>query len=387
MLPTTTAAAQGETIEVEPTFHRKPAWRQNHYVPSHRFACPTGQADHQATAAWNWPDTPAGHYRIEAFIPPYEATAIVNYRIQSDPGGLVTAPVKLIQAANRGAWTKVADFSFAGGGLSMELGTHSTEPSGPYDWCAWGGDHSIGAANARLVPIEEGEIGIPPPAIEENSGIRLEGNNYERTLTPVYRELYSQYMALSPNGGMCERRFTRQLPSTNEPWLVTNNVYASYLGECTSWVQFRLRGTVAPAFDNAYGRGTHGGDLWGHAGNWDDNAARLGTLGVEVSQAPEEHSVALWQPKRSGARASLGHVAFVESVSDDGNIIWVSEMNWSDAILCYLNVRKIIKGSSAWPDVFIHFGEASSSVPPPSPLLATGSVLPPGFPFNKPNTP
>ena len=88
-----------------------------------------------------------------------------------------------------------------------------------------------------------------------------------------------------------------------------------------------------------------------------------------------KHSVALWQPRRSGSRTSLGHVAFVEAVSDDGNIIWVSEMNWIDTILCHLNVRKIIKGTSAWPDVFIHFEEA----PLPD--------LPVGFPFNKPNTP
>ena len=375
VLPTVPAAAQEQVIEVAPVFYRKSAWRQNHYDASYRFACSTDQADKQAKALWNWPDTPAGHYRIEAFIPPYEATAIVNYRIQSGADGLIADPVRLIQAANRGAWTRVADFSYDGGHLWMELGNHGTEPSGTLDWCSWGGDHSIGAANARLVPIEEGDIGAPPPVTEENSGARVEGNNYERTLTPFYRELYAQYIDQSPNGGMCERRSTRQMPSTNKPWLVTRNTYAFYLGECTSWVQFRLRGTVAPAFDNAYGRGTHGGDLWGHAGTWDDNATRLGTLGVTVSQVPEKHSVALWQPRRSGSRTSLGHVAFVESVSDDGSMIWVSEMNWIDAILCHLNVRRIIKGSSAWPDTFIHFNEA----PWPE--------LPFRLNFSKPNTP
>lgn len=372
VLPTATAAAQEQATEVAPTFHRKSTWRQNHYDPSHRFACSTSPAEKQARAVWNWPETPAGHYRIEAFIPPYEATATVSYRIQSDADGLVTDPVRLIQAAKRGAWARVADFSYAGGHLWMELGTHGTESSGTFDWCAWGGDHSIGAANARLVPIDESDIGAPPPVAEESTGIRLEGNNYERTLTPVYRELYSQYVAQSPNGGMCESRSTRGRPSTDKPWLVTNDFYAFYLGECTSWVQFRLRGTVAPAFDNAYGRGTHGGGLWGHAGNWGDNAARLGALGVAVSQAPEEHSVALWQPRKSGSRTTLGHVAFVEAVSDDGNVIWISEMNWSDAILCHLNVRRIIKGTSAWPDAFIHFDEASRP------------DLPAGFPFNKP---
>ena len=109
-------------------------------------------------------------------------------------------------------------------------------------------------------------------------------------------------------------------------------------------VQFRLRDTVAPEFDNAYGRGSLGGDLWDHAGNWDDNAKRLAKLGVTVTKKPEEHAVALWQPRKNGSRTSLGHVAFVEAVSEDGNVIWVSEMNRSDAILCYLSVRKIIKG-------------------------------------------
>ena len=302
MLPTVTATAQeqaveaaesveaedsveaAESIEVAPTFHRKSAWRKNHYDASYRFACSAGRADKQAKAFWNWPDTPAGNYRIEAFIPPYEATAIVTYRLQSGADGLVVEPVRLIQAANRGAWARVADFTYGGGHLWMELGTHGTEPSGPLDWCAWGGDHSIGAANARLVPIAESDIGAPPPVGEENSDIRLEGNNYERTLTPFYRELYSQYVALSPNGGMCERRSTRQMSSTDKPWLVTKSLYAFYLGECTSWVQFRLRGTVASVFDNAYGRGTHGGDLWGHAGQLGRQRCQAGNArGVGVA--------------------------------------------------------------------------------------------------------
>ena len=39
VLPTATAAAQEQVIEVAPIFHRKSAWRQNHYDAHYRFAC------------------------------------------------------------------------------------------------------------------------------------------------------------------------------------------------------------------------------------------------------------------------------------------------------------------------------------------------------------
>ena len=375
VLPAATAAAQPTTVEVAPTFHgtQKAGWFTNHYDAQHRYTCATDKDSRQTWARWSWPDTPEGHYRIEAFIPPHEATAIVSYTIGTDLGGPIMEPVRVIQAANRGLWTRVADVSHAGGSLWMELGDHGTEASGSYDWCAWGGDHSIGAANARLTPISEDEVNAPAEPPDTSSQITQEGNNLDRSFSPFYQELYAQYIARSPNGGMCERHSTRRMPTTNESWLVTRGLYAFYLGECTSWVQFRLRGTVVPAFDNAYGKGNSGG-FWWHAGNWDDNAARLANIGVTVTPTPDEHSVALWQPRKSGSRTSLGHVAFIEAVSDDGNIIWVSEMNRSDALLCYLSVRRIIKGTSAWPDTFIHFAE--------TPL----PVLPVGFPFSKANT-
>lgn len=365
LLTPTTSSAEPPTWEAAPTFHgvKKAGWFKNHYDARYRYTCATDKDSRQTWARWSWADIPVGYYRIEAFVPPYEATAIVNYRIGAEPGGPLMEPVGVIQAAHRGAWARVADFFHAGGGLWMELGDHGTEASGTRDWCAWGGDHSIGAANARLSPISEDEMDAPIDPADTNSDITLEGSNFDGTLTPFYQDLYAQYRAQSPYGWMCERRSTRHQPTTNNPWLVTRGTYAFYLGECTSWVQFRLRDTVAPEFDNAYGRGSHGGDLWDHAGNWDDNAKRLAQLGVTVTQEPKEHAVALWQPHKAGSRTSLGHVAFVEAVSEDGNVIWVSEMNRSDAILCYLSVRKIIKGSSGWPNTFIHFDE------PPKPTF------------------
>ena len=364
VLPAAATTAQPTTVEVSPTFHgvKKAGWFKNHYDARYRYTCATDEDSRQTWARWSWPDTPEGHYRIEVFVPPYEATAIVNYRIGAEPGGPLVEPVGLIQAVSRGTWAKVADFSHSGGSLWMELDDYGTEASGAYDWCAWGGDHSIGAANARLSPISEDEINSPAEPADTSSQITIEGSNFDGTLTAFYQDLYDQYRAQSPYGWMCEKRSTRRLPTTDKPWIVTRNLYAFYLGECTSWVQFRLRDTVVPAFDNAYGRGKSGG-LWWHAGNWDDNAAKLAGAGVAVTQTPKEHSVALWQPRKSGSRTSLGHVAFVEAVSDDGNIIWVSEMNRSDAILCYLSVRKIIKGTSQWPDTFIHFDE------PPKPTF------------------
>ena len=144
------------------------------------------------------PILPAGHYRIEAFVPPYEATAVVSYRVGAEPGGLFMEPVWVIQAAQRGTWAKVADFFHAGGGLWMELGDHGTEASGGRDWCAWGGDHSIGAANARLSPISEDEMDTPIELADTSSQITLEGSNFDGTLNPFYRDLYEQYRSQSP---------------------------------------------------------------------------------------------------------------------------------------------------------------------------------------------
>ena len=75
----------------------------------------------------------------------------MRYEIGRDSAGLVIDPVRLNQAHHRGSWATVANVDFSGGRLWLLLGDYPSEASGPNDWCRWGGHHSIGAANARIV--------------------------------------------------------------------------------------------------------------------------------------------------------------------------------------------------------------------------------------------
>ena len=154
----TIAAQSRGSDEIAPVFEgpMRHTWFVNHYDSRYRYTCKSSEPGRKLTwAVWSWQDTPAGSYRVEVFIPPQEATAIVEYEIGRDSAGLITDPVRLNQAHHRGSWVTVADVDFPGGRLWLQLGDDPSEASGSRDWCAWGGDHSIGAANARIVAVNE----------------------------------------------------------------------------------------------------------------------------------------------------------------------------------------------------------------------------------------
>ena len=54
----------------------------------------------------------------------------------------------------------------------------------------------------------------------------------------------------------------------------------------------------------------------------------------------------------------FGHVAYVESVSADGNTITITEMNWGTP-WCHHRTRTLTRGQSGWPNNFIHFEHAN----------------------------
>lgn len=147
----------GTSREIGPRFGgpKQHTWFVNHYDSRYRYTCKSDDPRQKLTwAVWSWPNTPAGSYRVEVFIPPQEATAIVRYEIGRDSAGLVIDPVRLNQAHHRGSWATVANVDFPGGRLWLLLGDYPSEASGPNDRCAdrdHNGDHSIGAANARIV--------------------------------------------------------------------------------------------------------------------------------------------------------------------------------------------------------------------------------------------
>jgi surface antigen len=83
-----------------------------------------------------------------------------------------------------------------------------------------------------------------------------------------------------------------------------------YNRECVSFVAWRMnRDHGAGAFSN----GMRGG-RWGNAGDWDDNARRLGYV---VSSSPRVGAIAHWNPGEAGR---YGHVAYVSRVHGDGTV-------------------------------------------------------------------
>lgn len=154
-----------------------------------------------------------------------------------------------------------------------------------------------------------------------------------------------------------------------DPW-------SFYVGECTSWVAYRLTRAGIPFGNDSGGTLDYqlnppgkwpctGAFKWSHAHCWDDrarawnNSARKASgLDVSVSATPSVGSVAQWDT------GEYGHVAYVEAVSNDGSTITISEMNWNNysssgrSEWCKHGTRTIHRGANgSWPGglEFIHF--------------------------------
>ena len=93
--------------------------------------------------------------------------------------------------------------------------------------------------------------------------------------------------------------------------------WAFYSRECTSFVAWRMnRDHGAGAFHNLMR-----GGRWGNAGDWDDNATRLG---YQVTATPRVGAIAQWNGNEIGG---VGHVAYVSEVHPDGRVT-VEEYNY-----------------------------------------------------------
>lgn len=195
------------------------------------------------------------------------------------------------------------------------------------------------------------------------------GNIVDGTLDQRFTNLYADFKRMS-NGGHeqdCESTSDTEA-DRSEYWRRTfrqvrvgRTAYDFPIGECTSWVQFRILTTIhrhvadvteigsadALPFDNGYQWDTLG-IPWGNAEDWDSRAEALGYDSI----TPTVNSVAQWNWHPDG------HVAFVEWVSEDGSTIRVSEMNLTGRQLCDLQVREISRdgtGVYRWPDTFVQF--------------------------------
>lgn len=192
-IPTADVGAQESTRQVSPSLVR---WDSdadalvpdtnssfvNSYDSRYGYTCHvdnTGSRSHLHQVLWSWHETPPGLYRVQVYIPPQEATAVVYYEIYSrsevidDRGSYGTsyhrAPVEINQFEHRGTWVTIAEPYHTGGSLWLALPRHSTRPSGTNDQCGGDGQHTIGFADARLVSLA-GDEPPPPPAGSDAPG-------------------------------------------------------------------------------------------------------------------------------------------------------------------------------------------------------------------------
>jgi len=135
-------------------------------------------------------------------------------------------------------------------------------------------------------------------------------------------------VAGDPNrGGYPAYLYNARKDSLVDPWGMYNR-------ECVSYAAWKVH--------QAYGNMPYWGGI-GNANLWDDNAIRFG---IPYGSTPKPKSVAVWNSGR------WGHVAWVESVNDNGTFN-LSEFNRNGDGQYYERYGV----SSSSPDAYIYFGE------------------------------
>lgn len=132
-----------------------------------------------------------------------------------------------------------------------------------------------------------------------------------------------------------------------------------FQGQCTSWVAHRLSQLNGISFTNWYA-GRH----WGNADQW---AAVAKSIHIKPSEKPTAGDVA-WYAR--------GHVAYVESVNQDGSIM-ISEMNFDG----HNDFRMITlsPGGAGWPDKFLHLADIVPGAATVVPVDTTAPTAPTGL--------
>jgi surface antigen len=111
-------------------------------------------------------------------------------------------------------------------------------------------------------------------------------------------------------------------------WVLYGAAYLSVFrnGQCTDWVEQRRPDIVERATVTlwaAYLSGDQDAVANWNGGFWDDTAR---AAGIEVGTVPRAGAAVSFDPGTQGITAATGHIAYVESVADDGSFT-VSEMN------------------------------------------------------------
>lgn len=120
--------------------------------------------------------------------------------------------------------------------------------------------------------------------------------------------------------------------NNTDPW----NFYYRY---CTSWVAWKVNQmwNTSTSFCNTM----HNVTL-GNASNW---KSALETIGYESDSNPRNGDIAYW---------SSNHVAFVNEVVSNNEIVITEYNNPSAGASLSYHTRTILRSSSSWPTAFIH---------------------------------
>ncbi|QWC83827.1 CHAP domain-containing protein [Nocardioidaceae bacterium] len=119
-----------------------------------------------------------------------------------------------------------------------------------------------------------------------------------------------------------------------DPWNFWNR-------ECTSFVAWRLNNDKGVAFHNYFL-----GPRWSDAGYW---AGVARGLGIQVNNAPTRGAVAWWPQNSPGS--TPGHVAYVMAAGAG----WVKIEEYNYATRGGYGQRTLFRGTSSYPEGFIHF--------------------------------
>lgn len=95
-----------------------------------------------------------------------------------------------------------------------------------------------------------------------------------------------------------------------------------FYGECTSYASWKINESLGGSKDNIIFNNSVGGQK-GNGAEW---KSAWEAAGWEVSTTPKAGSVAWWGPNGAEGIGPMGHVAWVDEVTDDGKVV-ISEYN------------------------------------------------------------
>ena len=308
------------------------------------------------TAQWTFSNVPAGSCDVSVYVPSARATGVAAYHFYENQQGNYTKFAWLDQENHR-EWTPLTTLDVEGGEVRIYLANFTTNgrsvtvDSRGYVYNRLAADAMRISCGRGGSPSDERQAG-DIPSLDDYRAAVWHGGNCDR---PV-----SEHSAVAVAR---ENYDTRESDGTV--------YYTFYVGECTSWVQFRLRANGIH-FHNGYPNsnppsaevenGTETPYNWRDAENWDATAKTLRHRGISMNGTPQVGAVAQWEPNHGGA-GGLGHVAYVERVLNAGATIVVSELNFKNwdsngnrTAWCERSVRRIDESDKdRWPSNFIHF--------------------------------